>query len=153
MSLSKRIRDLRYAKGWGPDDLAAHSGLSRTALYNIERDRTRRPHAATLRQIAAALDVPIEALIAGAEDGDRDAAKPIEARQMSQPPHTVGLSAERLWEIQGMFLDLLDSPLGEGVALLVEQSYRLLPPKLTKTISEEPEPVRRRVRNPANGSN
>jgi transcriptional regulator with XRE-family HTH domain len=126
MSLSKRIRDLRYAKGWGPDELAEHSGLSRTALYNIERERTLRPHAATLQQIARALEVPVEALLdrsGGSTEVATDASSLAGA-----PGRTSSLNAERLWDVQGKFLELLESPLGEGIALLIEESYRLLPP-------------------------
>ena len=42
MNLSRRIRDLRYAKGWGPDELASRAKISRTALYQIERGERRR---------------------------------------------------------------------------------------------------------------
>jgi transcriptional regulator with XRE-family HTH domain len=128
MSLSKRIRELRYAKGWGPDDLAEHAGLSRTALYNIERERTLHPHAATLQQIARALDVSIEDLFDRPDGSAGLPTEPPGRSPSSDPMRGSGLSAERLWEIQGKFLELLDSPLGDGIALLVEQSHRLLPP-------------------------
>jgi transcriptional regulator with XRE-family HTH domain len=60
MELSKRIRDLRYAKGWGPDELASRAKISRTALYQIERGNTSKPQAGTLRRISRALGVPLE---------------------------------------------------------------------------------------------
>jgi transcriptional regulator with XRE-family HTH domain len=63
MELSKRIRDLRYAKGWGPDELASRAKISRTALYQIERGNTSKPQAGTLRRISRALGVPLEALL------------------------------------------------------------------------------------------
>src|SRR5271167_412037 len=65
MSLAQRVRDMRYAKGWGPDELAARAEISRTALYQIETGKTCQPRAATLRRIAAALDVPMENLMFG----------------------------------------------------------------------------------------
>jgi transcriptional regulator with XRE-family HTH domain len=63
MKLSKKIRDLRYAKGWGPDDLASRAKISRTALYQIESGKTELPRAATLRRIARALGVLPENLL------------------------------------------------------------------------------------------
>ena len=48
MNLAKRIRDLRYSKGWGPDELANRAKISRTALYQIERGNTSKPQAGTL---------------------------------------------------------------------------------------------------------
>src|SRR5690349_19720834 len=63
MELSKRIRDLRYAKGWGPDELASRAKISRTALYQIERGNTSKPQAGTLRRISRALGVPLEVLL------------------------------------------------------------------------------------------
>src|SRR6516165_10847476 len=63
MSLAQRVRDIRYAKGWGPDELANRAEISRTALYQIESGKTGLPRAGTLRRIAVALDVPMEDLL------------------------------------------------------------------------------------------
>jgi transcriptional regulator with XRE-family HTH domain len=63
MSLAQRVRDIRYAKGWGPDELANRAEISRTALYQIESGKTGLPRAGTLRRIAVALDVPMENLL------------------------------------------------------------------------------------------
>jgi transcriptional regulator with XRE-family HTH domain len=63
MSLAQRVRDIRYAKGWGPDELAIRAEISRTALYQIESGKTGLPRAGTLRRIAVALDVPMEDLL------------------------------------------------------------------------------------------
>src|SRR5580704_9095252 len=63
MNLSRKIRDLRYAKGWGPDELASRAKISRTALYQIERGNTSKPQAGTLRRICRALGVPLESLL------------------------------------------------------------------------------------------
>src|SRR5438105_2299996 len=68
MTLARRVRDCRYAKGWGPDELATRAEISRTALYQIECGKTETPRAGTLRRIAKALEIPIDALIA--EDVD-----------------------------------------------------------------------------------
>jgi transcriptional regulator with XRE-family HTH domain len=68
MSLSQRVRDIRYSKGWGPDELANRAEISRTALYQIESGKTGLPRAGTLRRIAVALEVPMEDLL-GHEDG------------------------------------------------------------------------------------
>src|SRR5205085_7024533 len=70
MSLAKRVRDSRYAKGWGPDELASRAEISRTALYQIESGKTELPRAGTLRRIARALDVSIEVLLGNAEGGN-----------------------------------------------------------------------------------
>ncbi|WP_165225119.1 helix-turn-helix domain-containing protein [Aquisphaera insulae] len=63
-SLAQRVRDLRYSKGWGPDELANRAEISRTALYQIESGKTGLPRAGTLRRIAVALDVPMDELLA-----------------------------------------------------------------------------------------
>jgi transcriptional regulator with XRE-family HTH domain len=68
MSLAQRVRDIRYAKGWGPDELASRAAISRTALYQIENGKTGLPRAGTLRRIAVALEVPMEDLLPGFED-------------------------------------------------------------------------------------
>jgi transcriptional regulator with XRE-family HTH domain len=68
MSLAQRVREFRYSKGWGPDELASRAEISRTALYQIESGKTELPRAGTLRRIAVALDVPMEDLLGnGAE--------------------------------------------------------------------------------------
>jgi transcriptional regulator with XRE-family HTH domain len=63
MSLAQRVREIRYAKGWGPDELANRADISRTALYQIESGKTGLPRAGTLRRIAVALEVPMEDLL------------------------------------------------------------------------------------------
>jgi transcriptional regulator with XRE-family HTH domain len=63
MSLAQRVRDFRYSKGWGPDELASRAEISRTALYQIESGKTGLPRAGTLRRIALALEVPMEDLL------------------------------------------------------------------------------------------
>ncbi len=67
MNLAIRVRDFRYAKGWGPDELASRAEISRTALYQIESGKTGLPRAGTLRRIAMALDVTMEDLLGTSE--------------------------------------------------------------------------------------
>lgn len=67
MSLAQRVRDYRYSKGWGPDELASRAAISRTALYQIESGKTELPRAGTLRRIALALDVSMETLLGHSE--------------------------------------------------------------------------------------
>lgn len=142
MNLSFKIRQLRYAKGWGPDDLAARASISRTALYQIESGRTELPRAATLRRIARALGVTPENLMG--EDGPRDAA----AATQEVPRHDVhtgesapqpaalapavmsppSLDLMQEIEVERKFRILLHSPLRDALVKIVEQSYRLLPP-------------------------
>src|SRR4051812_14497901 len=70
MSLAQRVRDFRYSKGWGPDELASRAEISRTALYQIESGKTELPRAGTLRRIAIALEVPMETLLGYQESGN-----------------------------------------------------------------------------------
>ncbi len=79
MSLAQRVRDYRYSKGWGPDELASRAAISRTALYQIESGKTELPRAGTLRRIALALDVSMETLL-----GHPDA---MAAVSMAAPAH------------------------------------------------------------------
>src|SRR3954471_23421019 len=69
MSLAQRVRDFRYSKGWGPDELASRASISRTALYQIESGKTELPRAGTLRRIALALEVSMESLLGHGEPG------------------------------------------------------------------------------------
>jgi transcriptional regulator with XRE-family HTH domain len=70
MSLAQRVRDIRYSKGWGPDELANRAEISRTALYQIESGKTGLPRAGTLRRIAVALEVPMDDLLGHEDEGD-----------------------------------------------------------------------------------
>jgi transcriptional regulator with XRE-family HTH domain len=171
MSLAKRVRDCRYAKGWGPDELASRAEISRTALYQIESGKTELPRAGTLRRIAKALDVSIDVLLGNADVGtfqlssfaqggsdpgpqaksERSAEWKMaeegsfsryprsgesfgssDVAEVSQPGLEAGpamnyrtLPRER--DLTKKLHELLASPLGEGVARIVEESYRMLP--------------------------
>lgn len=74
MSLAQRVRDYRYSKGWGPDELAGRAAISRTALYQIESGKTELPRAGTLRRIALALDVSMETLLGHADGAPKSPA-------------------------------------------------------------------------------
>jgi len=73
--LAQRVRDFRYSKGWGPDELASRAEISRTALYQIESGKTGLPRAGTLRRIAMALDVSMDALLGHADTPARSTAR------------------------------------------------------------------------------
>jgi transcriptional regulator with XRE-family HTH domain len=159
VTIAKRVRDCRYAKGWGPDELASRAEISRTALYQIECGKTETPRAATLRRIARALDVSIETLLGTNEpqdspdvhdarpgfgsapwNADRSAADEgpaayervagASAKGRTIPPQRT--SASRDGELHRKFRELLSSPLGEGLARIVEETHRLLPERFVK---------------------
>jgi transcriptional regulator with XRE-family HTH domain len=142
MTLAKRIRDSRYAKGWGPDELASRAEISRTALYQIESGKTETPRAGTLRRIAKALGVTTDALLGNepltlgilrGEEPSPGAGREVaalerkEAAVVANPQFGSWLSAVRSRDLERKLHMLLDSPLGEGVARIIEESYRLLP--------------------------
>lgn len=59
MDLAAQFLEARTAQGWSQRDLAAHSGVSRTALVRIEAgDRSVRLD--TLDRVAAALGMTVE---------------------------------------------------------------------------------------------
>ena len=76
ITLAQRVRDFRYSKGWGPDELASRAEISRTALYQIESGKTGLPRAGTLRRIAMALDVSMDDLLGHAEPTSGHATRP-----------------------------------------------------------------------------
>ena len=141
MTLAQRIRDHRYAKGWGPDELASRASISRTALYQIESGKTEQPRAATVRRIAEALDIPTETLLGPALgvvgvswNGPELAPNAADvARSQSSAEADAALrfrfeaptAGHR--DLERKFYELLNSPLGEGVARILEESYRFLP--------------------------
>jgi transcriptional regulator with XRE-family HTH domain len=133
MKLAKRIRDLRYAKGWGPDDLAGRAKISRTALYQIESGKTEVPRAATLRRIARALGVATEELLPDLGDNTTGEVEAVatagNGASVIAERVAVAAAQHQLWqsELERKFRALLSSPLREGIARFVEETYRLLP--------------------------
>ena len=131
MNLSRKIRDFRYAKGWGPDELASRAKISRTALYQIERGSTSKPQAGTLRRISRALGVPLEVLLTTTPISSQEtksltpSSTPATTTQGSLAGRVP--SSDRAEELIEKFRILLSSPLAEGVARIVEESFRLLP--------------------------
>lgn len=61
--LCRRVRQLRAARGWSLEALAAASGVSRSMLSQIERNRANPTLAVTLR-ISRAFGVPLAELVA-----------------------------------------------------------------------------------------
>jgi transcriptional regulator with XRE-family HTH domain len=169
MSLAQRVRDIRYSKGWGPDELANRAEISRTALYQIESGKTGLPRAGTLRRIAVALEVPMEDLLgheahpdelsstsasAGAARRPRalydwvpgeggplalpggpifnGVANGDEARFAVEPaPPAKNNGHDSIYlregELMSKLHDLIHSPIGGGVARIVEELHVLLP--------------------------
>lgn len=144
MTLAQRVRDQRYAKGWGPDELASRASISRTALYQIESGKTEHPRAATVRRIAEALSIPTEALlgpnlgvvavpwggpevVARTSPAGRSTASDTDAAPLQLRLDSANLGAARDCELERKFRELLNSPLGEGVARILEESHRFLP--------------------------
>ncbi len=132
MNLAKRIRDLRYSKGWGPDELANRAKISRTALYQIERGNTSKPQAGTLRRISRALGVPLEILL----DSTPVLSESLSSSESLSEPTSLShamtsLSNDRPFDrgedLVDKFRMLLASPLADGIARIVEESFRLLP--------------------------
>jgi transcriptional regulator with XRE-family HTH domain len=166
ISLAQRVRDFRYSKGWGPDELANRAEISRTALYQIESGKTGLPRAGTLRRIAVALDVSMDELLGDddpdstrpASDSSRSGASsrdlrdwfPAEGGPLTLPPTSLrGLrgmderdargpeagrtvsSVEsvlmREGELMSKLHDLLHSPVGAGVARILDDLHGLIP--------------------------
>jgi transcriptional regulator with XRE-family HTH domain len=164
MSLAQRVRDYRYSKGWGPDELANRAAISRTALYQIESGKTELPRAGTLRRIAMALDVSMETLLGHGEgalaapaaarrtrsgsewlpseggplavpgqrmgstientDGSRFGVETSSATAVGPDSYATARERELTWKLR----ELLASPLADGIARIIEESYRMLPP-------------------------
>ena len=134
MNLAKRIRDLRYSKGWGPDELANRAKISRTALYQIERGNTSKPQAGTLRRISRALGVPLEILLDSTPVLGETASAAEGMSEIGSVSHSMvnlgidrALTSDRGEELIEKFRMLLASPLADGIARIVEESFRLLP--------------------------
>ena len=100
-------------------------------LYQIERGSTSKPQAGTLRRISRALGVPLETLLTttSAPGESSDAIHkntPVRIPTSSVLSGRVS-SSDRAEELIEKFRLLLSSPLAEGVARIIEESFRLLP--------------------------
>lgn len=60
--MTNRIRQLRCERGLTVTQLAALAGVSLASLQYVDRNPKAEPRNANARKIAAALDVPLEAL-------------------------------------------------------------------------------------------
>lgn len=63
-ALGRRIRQLRKAKGWSQEQLAAQADMHRTYMWGIEQG-VRNPSIRHVTQIADALGVPVGSLFEG----------------------------------------------------------------------------------------
>jgi transcriptional regulator with XRE-family HTH domain len=139
MNVAHQIRQLRYSKGWSPDDLAGRAHISRTALYQIENGKTGLPRAATLRRIAEALGVAPENLIVADE---AELSAPVapraqrvdlsETKSSRQDPHADEAQGQgwlRELELERKYRVLLRSPLRDAMIRIVEATFQLLPPE------------------------
>jgi len=178
ITLAQRVRDFRYSKGWGPDELASRAEISRTALYQIESGKTGLPRAGTLRRIAVALNVSMDDLLGQGEltsghatrpsvdhpsvsarvrdMGDwmpseggplalppgaqpslshyaaRDQDRADDARFGVQPQRRLGAAVHegllmREGELMSKLHDLLHSPLGMGIAQIIDELHTIIP--------------------------
>ena len=186
ISLAQRVRDFRYSKGWGPDELASRAEISRTALYQIESGKTGLPRAGTLRRIAVALDVSMDDLLGHAEsaplagvrsphdqiasvtrgrgfadwipaegapltlpsagsqtkpraqfahkDDERgDDVRYTGARERRTPAVVIDGLLMREGELMSKLHDLLHSPMGSGIARIIDELHQMAPK--SKTLS------------------
>jgi transcriptional regulator with XRE-family HTH domain len=132
MTLAQRVRDFRYSKGWGPDELATRAEISRTALYQIESGKTGLPRAGTLRRIAAALEVPMVDLL-GQEVETAAAATVAERPQPPRDPRAV-----YGWlRSDGAPLNLSKGSFGGLAAVPHEEARFAMEPALTAKVHNE----------------
>lgn len=68
----KKIVALRLACGLNQSELARKAGLSSPTIWALELGRTQLPKFTTLRDIAAALGVPLSAIMADEQPDDID---------------------------------------------------------------------------------
>jgi transcriptional regulator with XRE-family HTH domain len=130
MDLSRRVRELRYAKGWSADELAKQAKISRPTLYHIERGHTRKPHPETLKRLAVALGVSLEVLLEETPISSKavrtDSSEATRILPASTRPAGLGISPNRAEMLMMKFRLLLASPFADGIALIVEESLRVL---------------------------
>ncbi|MCG7409005.1 helix-turn-helix domain-containing protein [Paenibacillus sp. ACRRX] len=78
MSTGNRIAELREAKGWTQEDLAAKLGITRAALSHYEKNR-RKPDFETLTLLADCFEVSIDFLVGRTLIPDMILSEPVRA--------------------------------------------------------------------------
>jgi transcriptional regulator with XRE-family HTH domain len=63
VDIGERIRSLRTARGLSQEEVARRTGIGLKSYGDLERGRTKDPHYSTLRGVARALGVRVEALL------------------------------------------------------------------------------------------
>lgn len=62
MTVARTVRALRQARGWSLEKLAAEAELTASTVWRVESGKVE-PQVETLRRLAAALEVPVGALL------------------------------------------------------------------------------------------
>lgn len=62
MTIGERLKRLRLQRGWTQDELATQAGMNGRHISRYENDRLEPPRR-SVRRLAEALEVPIEALL------------------------------------------------------------------------------------------
>jgi len=70
-TLGDRIRELRCRRGWSQSRLAVESGVERTTLQRIEAAKRRDPGFSIVVNLAAALDISLDAIASDCFSGER----------------------------------------------------------------------------------
>ena len=86
LRLAHRLRELRLARGWSLEDLAARSGVSRATLSRTENGQVS-PTAAVLGRLCAAFELTMSRLLAQVER-EHPALLPHEAQPLWIDPET-----------------------------------------------------------------
>ena len=60
--MGEKVKELREAKGWTQEQLAQKSGLSRVTISLIETGKPKEIMSGTIKALANALEVPVDAL-------------------------------------------------------------------------------------------
>lgn len=68
-SFGQRVRELRRARNWSQEELAANSGLDRSYVGGVERG-SRNPSLVNIVRIAKALDVPVGSLFTSSREDE-----------------------------------------------------------------------------------
>ena len=66
--IGERVAELRRGRGWEQDDLAAKAGVSQSTVSRVETGARRAPSSETMRRLARALGVPVDALYPDSAD-------------------------------------------------------------------------------------